>query len=105
VTQDLKTLYASFDTYMVRLNADLEQAVAHLPRPKQEGFLVSRLDFAEFCRFWQRVCADPIELQRWVRRLRPGGYEEERATIRRGFSRSSAGERERVPTSFERRAA
>lgn len=105
--QDLRELYKSFDAYLVRLNADLGQAIAHLPEPKQKGLLAKRLDFVEFCDFWQRVANDPIEVYRWMRRLRPGGYEEEQEAIRRGFSWNSGDRaaRPREPAPPQERAA
>ena len=81
MTSDLRELYERFDQYLVRLNGDIEAAVQHLPRTRRAGFLVRRLDFAEFSAFWERVCADPAMSESWNQRLSPGGYEAERKDI------------------------
>jgi hypothetical protein len=87
MTSDLRELYERFDQYLARLNGDIEAAVRDLPETRRAGFLVPRLDFAEFSAFWVRVSADPVTTGLWMRRLSPGGYEAERESIRRAFDR------------------
>ncbi len=81
MTSDLRELYERFDQYLARLNGDIEAAVRDLPETRRAGFLVPRLDFAEFSAFWERVSADRATMDLWTQRLSPGGYEAERQAI------------------------
>lgn len=79
---DLQELYRKFDAYLVRLDADVQEAVADLPERQAKGFRVSRPTFAEFQQIWGRICENSTLRDRWLDRLAPGGYEAEEEAIR-----------------------
>ncbi|NQT37664.1 MAG: hypothetical protein HQ581_09260 [Planctomycetes bacterium] len=72
---DLKDLYGRFNAYMARLEVDVQAATQDLPRRTRRAFCVPRQSFAEFEVFWTHLQRNPELLDRWTRRLRPGGYE------------------------------
>jgi hypothetical protein len=79
---NLHDLYGKFDTYLVRLDADVQEAVAELPEKLAKGFRISRPSLAEFQQIWSRICENETLRARWLNRLAPGGYEAEEEAIR-----------------------
>ena len=89
MTTTLQEVYDRFDSYICRMNADIEMAVRGLCEAERAAFLVPRLEFEEFCTFWAEVSADATARQYWHNRLAPGGYQAEQQAVEKSLGRCS----------------
>ncbi len=78
---DLAKLYEHFDSYWARLEVDVRKATRHLSGAVKRAFHVPRPTFVEFQTMWKGIQGDPTLLDRWMRRMKPTGYDGEARAI------------------------